>query len=238
LHNLALIKRRKGHLTKAEATFQLSLKIFEKAFGTRVHESVAATLANIALVRRDRGDLDGALLRLEDVLGIQEKLYGTRRHPAVATTLAFCAMVKQKKGDFGGALSQFEEAVSIKKDAASEREQSLVCIKEDGASQREQSLVGIKKDAASKHEHDLVADMLQRIAQIKLAKGDMVGALEQFVRLLRVDQVASGTREYGELASPLEDIARFLRRRRALAKPRPGAKWSLYCWGSSQATLQ
>ncbi|HMP38414.1 MAG TPA: tetratricopeptide repeat protein, partial [Phycisphaerales bacterium] len=89
-----------GNFSEAESAARDSVAVSEKAYGTRDHASVAASLHGLANVLVRQGRFKEAEQAYRDSIAIKEKAYGTRDHAEVAASLHGLANVLVSQGRF------------------------------------------------------------------------------------------------------------------------------------------
>jgi len=111
LNNLGSVYKSRGDYGRALATYEKSLEISRKVFGTE-HPDSATTMNNLATVYAAMGDLARAQDLFQRSLATTEKVFGSN-HPRTATALSNLASVYASMGELDRALELYQRALGV-----------------------------------------------------------------------------------------------------------------------------
>jgi tetratricopeptide (TPR) repeat protein len=200
-NSLAGFYSRDGQYELARITFDLALRITEKAFGVD-HVSTADTIMNLGVVYRRQGKYDDAVIQYERALRIGEKAFGVD-HVNTADTIMNLGIVYEQQGKYDDAVIQYERALTIKEKAFGvDHINTAGTIHNLGIVYQQQ---GKYHDAVIQYERALrikekafgvdhlnTADTINNLGEVYRRQGKYDDAIIQFKRALRIDEKAFG----------------------------------------------
>jgi tetratricopeptide (TPR) repeat protein len=214
LNQIGLYLRARGEYGKARETFERSLSIGEKVFGSD-HPRMANSMNNLGAVLRVLGEFSKAKAVYESALRIAEKNLGPN-HPTVGTFVNNLGIVLKELGDLSGAKAALERALEIDQKALGVDHPDVATdINNLGAVLQDMGDFAAAKaayedalkivEAALGPDHPTVAACVSNVGSVLVALGDFPAAKAACARALRIDEGALGP-EHPEVAIDLDNF--------------------------------
>lgn len=204
----------------AEGSYKRALLILEKEFNSKDPEIATglSKLAQLYLVQKRDAEAEPLLWR---VLQIRQEAMG-KDHVDVAFTLHQIAELNETRENYEAAINFFKSALSIQEAALGRDSAKIIptlehlgdCFhlsdKYPEAEQCYRRLVKLKQNALGSDMHQDIASVLDRLAEVYMAQGDLSNAETQCELALEIREAAYGE-NHPEVAVSLVHFARVLR---------------------------
>ncbi len=199
-HTQGLIEYTIGRFSEAQASFEASLSVRRKIYGSKLE--TAETLNALGLVLRVRDDYSGAAKALEEALAIRRSLLGMN-NTLTAGTLTNLGGLSQTIGDTKRAKAYYEQALAIQlKQLGAKHSDTIVTLNNLGI-----LLTKVDEFAAAKplldqavssslelygENHTTTGDALVNLGYWYQATGDLAKAKELYARAYSSARAAVG----------------------------------------------
>lgn len=238
LQNLALLRRARGDLARAESLHRESLAMYQRLLGGDTTQ-IASALNNLGNVLRDSRDLAGAEPLYRESLAMFERLY-TGDRPELAAGLGNLAGILYARGDLKSAEPLFRRALEMQKRLHSGDHPAVAAALDNLASLHHsrgdraaaEPLYRESLDMARRlysSDHPAVATTLNNLASLLRARGELAEAepiaregVEMRRRLFPGDNL--------DTATALKNLSSLLQDRGNFADAEPFAREALEMW--------
>lgn len=209
-----------SRFAEAEASFKRAVSILEKEFNSKDPEIATglSKLAQLYLMQKRDTEAEPLLWR---VLQIRQEAMG-KDHVDVAFTLHQIAELNETRENYEAAINFFRSALSIQEAAMGRDSARIIPTLEHlgdcyhmsdrypEAEQCYRRLVKLKQNALGWDMHPHIANVLDRLAEVYMAQGDLSNAETQCELALEIREAAYGE-NHQEVATSLIHFARVLR---------------------------